>query len=72
MKLLTAQQRIEQYGKLRTRVRWKEWARSKTKGEITEKWLTRAVKFGEANTAGHADSEAAPLYGRLATRHFSP
>jgi len=71
MKLLTAQQRIEQYGKLRTRVRWKEWVRSKTKGEQGEVAYVRS-EFGEAHTAGHVDSEAAPLYGRLATRHFSP
>jgi hypothetical protein len=44
--LLTAQRTIGQYGKVRARMRWKEWVRAKTKGEITEKWLTRTAIRG--------------------------
>jgi hypothetical protein len=46
-KLLMAQQKIEQYVASRTRAGWKEWVGAKTKGEITEKWLTRAVNSGK-------------------------
>jgi len=46
-KLLTAQQMIEQYGKVRRWKGWKEWVHAESKGEITEKWLTRAVNLGK-------------------------
>jgi hypothetical protein len=42
MKLLKAQQLVEQYGNRRTPKGWKEWICAKTMGGITEKWLTRA------------------------------
>lgn len=45
-KLLMAQQAVEQYGKARSRKGWKEWVLARTKGEITDKWLTRAVNLG--------------------------
>jgi hypothetical protein len=41
-KLLRALRLVEEHAKEQTRLTWKEWVSAKTKGEITEKWLTRA------------------------------
>jgi len=46
-KLLWARRLIEQYGSKRVRMGWKEWIAVKTKGVITEKWLTRAENLGK-------------------------
>jgi predicted lipoprotein with Yx(FWY)xxD motif len=54
-KLMIAQRAIEQWSKKGSpRTSWKKWVTARTKNEITQQWLTRAVNSGKLAAPGPA------------------